>query len=297
MATTAAISYDPKAQYEVEVLEVEYRQGYDDRIVRIYQPQGPGPFPALIDVHGGAWSAGDRFQNEGADRALAASGLVVAAIDFRVAPKHPYPAQVQDTNQATRWFKAHAGDFNATAEGLGGMGTSSGAHTLLLSVMKPNDPRYNNLPVTEAVGLDSTMSYVLLCWGVLDSWVRYEYAKPLRADGPRQGAGNGGHLASSTEGYFLTEEAMKEGNPQMVLDRGEKVELPPALIVQGFPDSNIPKPIPERFFESYQKAGGSIELEWFPGAPLGFLRDRSADNTRALEVIMAYIAGRIAVSR
>jgi len=152
MATTAAISYDPKAQYEVEVLEVEYRQGYDDRIVRIYQPQGPGPFPALIDVHGGAWSAGDRFQNEGADRALAASGLVVAAIDFRVAPKHPYPAQVQDIHYGIRWLKANAARFNADPATVGGLGTSSGGHGIVLSAMRPYDLRYRALPLTGAPG-------------------------------------------------------------------------------------------------------------------------------------------------
>ena len=259
MATQAAITYDPKARCEVKVLEVEYQPGW---AIRIYQPQGTGPFPALLDVHGGAWSAGDRTQNEGADRALAATGVVVAAPDFRVAPKHPYPGQVQDTNLATRWFKAHAPDFNATAQVLGGMGTSSGAHTLLLSAMKPGDPRYNALPFPDGLELDARMAYVLLCWGVLDSWARYQYARPLLDDASRRAAGSAGHLATSTEGYFLTEEAMKEGNPQLVLERGEKVELPPALIIQGYPDNNIPKAIPERFFESYQKAGGNIEIEW-----------------------------------
>ncbi len=288
MTTTSAITYDPNAHYDIATVEVEYQPGW---LMRIYQPQGPGPFPILMDVHGGAWTGGDRTQNERADRGLAASGLAVFAMDFRLGFDHPYPAQVQDVNLATRWTKAHAGEFNATAAGLGAMGTSSGAHTLLLSAMKPEDPRYNALPFPG----DARASYVLLCWGVLDSWARYQYAKPLRDDGAaRGGAGSGAHLAKSTEGYFRSEEAMKEGNPQLVLDRGEKVELPPALIIQGYPDNNVPKKIPERFFQSYKRAGGSIEIEWFPGAPHGFMRQASADTDRALEVMKGFIARQVA---
>ena len=296
MATQAAVSYDPKARFEVRVVEVEYQPGW---LMRLYQPQGTGPFPALLDVHGGAWSGGDRFQNEPADRRLAEMGILVAAPDFRIAPEHPYPAQVQDTHLATRWLKAHAAEFNGTAQGLGAVGTSSGAHTLLLSAMKPEDPRYGALPtlgvrsspLRGASGPDARVAYVILCWGVLDSWARYQYAKPLRDDSaPRRASGNAAHLARGTEVYFLTEEAMQEGNPQMVLERGERVELPPALIIQGFPDTNIPKAIPERFYETYRKAGGSIEIEWFPGAPHGFMREMTPDTERALGVMGAFIA-------
>lgn len=268
----------------VNIIEAEYQPGW---LMRIYQPEGPGPFPALMDVHGGAWTGGDRTQNDLANQALAASGVLIFAVDYRLGFQHPYPAQVQDVNLAARWFKAHAGEFKATAEGMGGIGTSSGAHTLLLSAMKPFDSRYNAFPHPG----DARLSYVILCWGVLDSWARYQYAKPLRDDNAgRGGAGSANHLAKATEGYFVTEEAMKEGNPQLILERGEKVELPPALVVQGYPDSNIPKAIPERFVESYKKAGGSIEIEWFPGAPHGFMRNPSADTDRALEVIKAFIA-------
>ena len=58
-------------------------------MARIYQPKGPGPFPTVLDLHGGAWNSKDRFAEEPMDRALAASGLLVVAIDLTLAPEAP----------------------------------------------------------------------------------------------------------------------------------------------------------------------------------------------------------------
>ena len=110
MANESVTAYNPELVCEIDVLELEYQQ---DLAVRIYQPKGTGPFPALVDVHGGVWGGGDRTNAEVMDRALAESGIVVAAIDFRLAPEHPYPAQVADVNLATRWLKFQASEFHA----------------------------------------------------------------------------------------------------------------------------------------------------------------------------------------
>jgi len=71
-------------EFEVDVRDIEYQhQAGKARLARIYQPKGTGPFPTIVDVHGGAWHNGDRTNNAGIDRALAAKGIVVAAVDFR----------------------------------------------------------------------------------------------------------------------------------------------------------------------------------------------------------------------
>ena len=97
--------YDPENKCEISVKELEYQDGL---AVRVYQPAGAGPFPASVDVHGGVWTNGDRSANEVMDRGLAESGIVVAAVDFRQSPDHPYPAQVADVNLAIRWLKSRA---------------------------------------------------------------------------------------------------------------------------------------------------------------------------------------------
>jgi acetyl esterase/lipase len=278
---TQSIKYNSKANYQVRVYDVTYREDQDGSwLARIYQPEGRGPFPALLDVHGGAWNRGSYTSNESIDKALAASGLVVAAVALRGAPKYPYPSQVQDVNYATRWLKLRAHDFNAVAHPLGGLGTSSGGHTIMLSAMRPNDPRYQKLSLPEAKSFDASFAYIVAAWPVLDGYARYLYAKRI------------GHaqLTESTEAYFLTEEAMKEGNPQMILERGESAILPPVLIVQGSADDNVPLSIPHRFVDAYRNAGGTVELELFPGMPHGFARDPGPESDRALTVIRAFVA-------
>ena len=86
MAQSPALSYDPKQSLELDVIEVEYRRDQDvSWMARVYQPKGTGPFPVMLDVHGGRWNRGNRTNAEVMDRALAESGMVVAAIEFRLA--------------------------------------------------------------------------------------------------------------------------------------------------------------------------------------------------------------------
>src|SRR5439155_14630092 len=151
MASEVAIP----ARFAVEVRDIEYqRQDGAPLLARLYQPKGARnsttPFPAVIDVHGGAWASGDRLNNAPLDEALAKSGIVVLAIDFRMPPQHRYPASIADVNLATRWLKNHAEEFGSRRELVGGLGTSSGAHQLLLSVLKPSDPRYAALRLAGA---------------------------------------------------------------------------------------------------------------------------------------------------
>src|SRR5436309_15655073 len=91
-------AYDPAAKLDITVSEVEFRRTAAGRtlMARIYQPNGPGPFPTMLDLHGGAWNAKDRHAEEPMDRAIAASGVLVVAIDMTLAPEAPYPACVQD---------------------------------------------------------------------------------------------------------------------------------------------------------------------------------------------------------
>ena len=130
MVDRPMVKYDPGHKCKISVHELEYQDGL---AVRVYQPEGAGPFPALVDVHGGVWTNGDRTANEVMDRALAESGMVVAAVDFRQPPNDPYPAQVADVNLAIRWLKTRADDYNADPLTVGGIGGSSGGHTVLLS--------------------------------------------------------------------------------------------------------------------------------------------------------------------
>lgn len=277
--------YDPRAKFEVRSRDVEYRRdGATSWLARVYEPQGTGPFPALIEVHGGAWNFNDRLQNAPLDEALAASGVVVVAIDFRQGGEAAYPASIADVNYATRWLKLRAGDFNATAEGLGTLGLSSGGHINMLSAMRPHDPRYTVLPLEGGEQVDASAAYVMMGWPVLDPLARYHHAKA-------QGKSS---LLVSHHNYFVDEAGMTEANPQLILERGEDVELPPALLFQGADDDVLAPRTAERFVEAYGKAGGIIELALFPRANHGYSREGGPNTERTVDVIKSYMARQFA---
>ena len=273
--------YDPNGSYEVASRDIEYRrEGDRSWLVRIHQPQGTGPFPLIMEVHGGAWNNNDRFQNEPLNQRLAASGIVVAAIDFRQGADGRYPGSIADVNYATRWLKHHAGEFNATVAGFGSIGYSSGGHINMLAAMRPNDPRYASVPLTEAPDVDASVAYVVMGWPVIDPLSRYRYAKGLG----RQ------EMVENHHRYWGDEAAMEEGNPQLVLERGEAVELPPALLVQGADDDVLTPGMAEKFAGTYGRAGGTIELALYPNAGHGYMRDPGPNTDRSLGAIQAFIA-------
>ena len=268
--------------HDIDIRDIEYRRADDGPLLaRLYQPQGSGPFPALFEVHGGAWASGDRLNNAPLDEALAKSGIVVFAVDFRMPPKHRYPASIADIHYATRWLKAHAGEFGSRADLVGGLGTSSGAHQLLLSALKPADPRYATLPLAEAPGIDASLPYLVLCWPISDPLARYRMVKEK---------GNM-RLVESHDAYWNSEAEMGEGNPQRIVESGEAASLPPAILLQGTGDDNVTPDMADRFTGAWRARGGSMELHKFDGQPHTFvIRDpTSAASLRACELARDFV--------
>jgi acetyl esterase len=281
----SVLSYDPAARYEFK--DVEYRSdGERSWLALMYQPQGPGPFPALLEIHGGAWNNGDRRNNPALAEGLAASGVVVASIDFRMGGQDPYPSSLADINYATRWLKFHAPDFKADAATVGGLGVSSGGHLILLAAMRPFDRRYTALPFAGATGIDGTLAYAISLWGVLDPYGRYMMA---------QERGNK-ELMANHERYFLTTDAMQESNLIRILQHKEKVELPPALLIQGTADKGVPEGMVEKVNELYRTAGGDIELALFKDMPHGLAGWSEVEAARMIERVKAFIAQRVAAA-
>src|SRR5215469_10132981 len=81
--------------------------------VRIYTPEGKGPFPLLVYFHGGGWVLGNLDTHDALCRALTnAAGCITVSVDYRLAPEHKYPAAPEDCYAATRWVAENAGSFN-----------------------------------------------------------------------------------------------------------------------------------------------------------------------------------------
>src|SRR5437762_11645636 len=180
----AYAAYDPAGKFELKVSEVEFRRNAFGRMLmaRIYQPQGAGPFPTLLDLHGGAWNNKDRRAEEPMDRAIAASGVLVVAVDRTLAPEGPYPACVQDANYGVRWLKSKAASWNGEPSRIGIYGSSSGGHVAELLAMRPRDARYNAIPLPEAPNFDATVAYVATRSPISDPYARFQHAQKMKRE-------------------------------------------------------------------------------------------------------------------
>ena len=282
-------TYDPAARFDLKVSEVEFRRAPGGRMLmaRIYQPQGAGPFPALLDLHGGAWNNKDRFANEPMDRAVAASGVLVVAIDMTLAPEAPYPASVQDANYGIRWLKSKAARWNGDAATLGVLGSSTGGHIAELLAMRPRDARYNAIPLPEAPNLDATLAYVATRSPISDPYARYQQAEKMKRDG----------MMKNTKTYFNPWETIYEGNPQQMLDRREIAALRPLLIMQGALDDNVLPAVQDKFAATYRAAGGDCQLHVFEGSEHEWIAKPGPQTDRAHEMVRAFIARNLMAAR
>jgi len=282
-------AYNPAARFEIKEWDVDFRRAPGGRRLnaRVYQPQGAGPFPVLLDLHGGAWNDKDRFANVPMDQNLAQSGILVVAIDMTLAKEAPYPASVQDANYGVRWLKAKSREWKGDASTLGVLGSSTGGHLGELLAMRPRDPRYNAHPLTEAPGTDATVRYVVARSPISDPYTRFQQAEKMKR----------AEMMQKTKNWFQPWETIFEANPQQILERGERVTLPPMFILQGELDDNVIPSIQQKFAATYRKAGGECQLEVFPGCGHMWVADPGPQTDRAHEMIRAFIAKQLQAAK
>jgi acetyl esterase/lipase len=258
--------------YEFTTEDIEYlRHGDRSLKLRLYKPRGAGPFPAVVDLHGGAWGKGSLEECKGRDEELAKAGLLAVGLDFRDG-NDGYPTALVDINYAVRWVKAHASQLNTRADLVGICGSSSGGHLAMLAAMRPNDPRYAAIALPAgSPAVDASVRCVAMAWPVINPLSRYRNALRERA----KGTAWVGDIPERQGSFWKNDGNMTDGNPMLMLERGEKVTMPPALWVQGRPDpvhdyrdpeSPVALNEPERFTAAYCKAGGAIELTYIDQA-------------------------------
>src|SRR5215470_7357691 len=275
-------AYNPEGKFELKVNDVEFRRTSAGRqlMARVYQPQGPGPFPTVLDLHGGAWRRKDRLAEEPMDRAIAASGVLVVAVDLTLSEEAPYPASVQDANYGVRWLKSRAGEWNGDASRLGVYGSSSGGHVAQLLAMRPRDARYNAVALPAAPQLDATVAWVATRSPISDTWARFQQAERMKREA----------MIENNRIYFNPWETIHEGNPQEMLERREPVTLVPMLIMQGALDDNVLPAVQEKFAATWRAAGGVCELTVFENSEHEWVAKPGPQTDRAREMVKAFIA-------
>lgn len=147
--------------------------------VRIYTPDGRGPFPVLVYFHGGGWVVGSIETVDASCRSLAnLAGCMVVSADYRLAPEHKFPAAVDDCYAATRWAALHAASFHGDPARMAVGGESAGANLAAVVALMAQERGSTPLVLQ------------LLLYPVLD----YSFDRPSHKE-------NG-------EGYFLTNDMM-----------------------------------------------------------------------------------------
>jgi acetyl esterase len=274
--------YDPTAKFDLKVSDVPFRRNTAGRqlYARIYQPQGPGPFPLVLDLHGGAWTRKDRFAEEPMDRAIASSGVVVVAIDMTLSGEAPYPANIQDANYGIRWLKSKAKEWNADGSSVGIYGSSTGGHIAILLAMRPKDARYNAIPLEGAPNVEASVAYVACRSPITDPYARWQQAEKMKRD----------NLIKASKSYFVPWESIHEANPQQILERKEPVVLRPLLIMQGDLDDNVLPAVQKKFADTYRAAGGDCQYELFEHSEHEWTGKPGPQTNRAYEMVRAFIA-------
>jgi alpha-L-fucosidase 2 len=225
--------------------DVAYARAGGERLaLDVCTPEGPGPFPAALLVHGGGWSSGDRTQAARALRApLLASGIAWIAVDYRLAPRHRYPSSVEDVRSAVRWARAHAAGLGLDEARLALVGESAGGHLVVSAAVEP--------------GEGARVAAVVPFFAPVD----------LEADTERRGG-----LSASLRALFgretvdgATRALLREASPLRRVRPG----LPPFLLVHGTADMSVPYEQSLRLREALRAADVHCTLVTVPDGTHG----------------------------
>ena len=184
--------------------------------LRIYTPAGQGPFPLLVFFHGSGFVLCSLDTHDGICRNLCAgAGCVVASVDYRLAPEHPFPAAPEDCLAATRWCAEHAAELGADPARLVVGGDSAGGNLAAVTALRLRDeggPR----PIGQL------LLYPVTDWHT-PGWPSYA-----------ENAEGYGLTRATMEwfwGHYLADPATESGHPHAAPIRAASLAgLPPALV-------------------------------------------------------------------
>lgn len=220
----------------------------------IYRPDGPGPHPAVLMIHGGGWIGGDKSGYQQMGRFLAGQGYVACAVGYRLAPQFPYPAAFDDCQRAVRWIRAHARDYQVDRRAVGALGASAGGH--LVGMLACRDTRDNSDRALSK--FSSRPNAVVPYYGAFElvrMWDIEQARRPLTA-----------WLGGGPEGR---EKLYAETSPVALANR----KACPHLIIHGDADTVNPVEQSRLYHEALRKHGVDSTLMILPGANHGWPAD------------------------
>jgi len=223
--------------------DVPYRE-VNDTVLKLdaYLPDGPGPYPGVVLIYGGGWIAGDKAGWEGFGRTLAQSGFAAFAVNYRLAPRDPYPAAVNDVRASVEWLRSHATDFRLDPARIGALGGSAGGHLAALLATLGDGPRDRGSRVLTAV-----------------SW-----AGPMDLHPAQYPADSQPYLTAFLDCRSGTcdEARVQEASPITHVDSSDGT----MLLAHGLEDMLVPTSQAQRMADALNRAGVANQLLLVPNA-------------------------------
>lgn len=172
LLSSEGMSTDPEPVGNVEDRTIPGPAG--DIPVRVYTPEGDGPFPVIVYYHGGGWVIATIDTYDSSARALTnAAGAVVMSVEYRKAPENPYPAPLDDSYAAYLWAVENAAEINGDAANVAVAGESAGGNLATVVAMRARDEG-EQLPVHQLLVYPITNSDF-----ETESYIENATAKPL----------------------------------------------------------------------------------------------------------------------
>lgn len=232
-----------------------------DLTLNLYEPITHAWSPALVFVHGGAWTTGSaEFSNSRLIR-MAQQGYVGIDVNYRLGNEKRYPAAVKDVNAAIKWLRENAEEYNVNTDKIAIMGSSAGAH---LSSLVANA---TDIPKFEPEGFDPDTSSQVQA--VIGQWGVYDFTTLIHESNVRQWLG--GRMGKIPEIY-------REASPINYVSE----DSPPHFLMHGHNDHNVPIEQSYKMEQALEDHGVDVET-WYPeGRPHVFSQAQgSADHPTA----------------
>ena len=224
------------AGYRVEADLTYSSPGGAPLLLDAHVPEGKGPFPAVILVHGGGWVAGHKTVNfvQALFPVLEQTGMAWFTIDYRLAPKHPYPAALEDVEAAVEWVKKNAKRFNVDPKRIVLMGESAGGHLVNLAGAR------------NKVGVAGVVCF----YGPIDMVV---FGKKFEGEAPK---GTMRDFFGIQEWGAAAKSKLAEASPHTYINK----KTPPFLIIHGTKDASVPFDQAQLHVSLFKARGIPVEL-------------------------------------
>ncbi|HJT01701.1 MAG TPA: alpha/beta hydrolase [Terriglobales bacterium] len=207
-------------------------------------PDGPGPFPAAVLVHGGGWVAGDKQQYiTYIFDPLSKAGFAWFSINYRLAPRYQFPAPADDTEQAIRFVKAHAAEYKIDSRRIALIGESAGGH-LVSYVGARSQPGSRVAAVVSLYGIHDFISAAM-------EWKPFPH-EVLDLLGIRQ-------VNAETAPLLI------KASPVVYVSK----DVPPFLLIHGSKDEDVPYDQSLEMCSRIKQMGARCDLITITGAPHG----------------------------